>query len=169
MKTKNDYLNLKNAGYLFYIFGILTVFSFFIASCGDDDPQLKGDNYPIDDIAGNWTATDALFSSLEMPYKGSLDVLEEGGTLTLSIQSNGRFTMTIMLPGEANQVFTGQLGFDEEWLAVSYDEEPGEYDYYYFDLNDSKTILTIRGDSTYDFDDDGVEDLAALSFILSRN
>ena len=170
MKTLNHYLTLKKAGHLIYLSAILTVFSIFFTCCGEDDePKLKGDKYSISDIAGNWTATQAFFSSIEVPHKGSLDVLGEGGTLTLSIKDNGRFTLTIILPGEANQVFSGQLGFDEEWLAVSYDEDPGEYDYMFFELNATKTELTIRGDAGYDFDDDNIEDLASMDLVLKRD
>ena len=112
---------------------------------------------------------EATFSSLDQPYKGGIDIIKEGGTLKLAIQNNGRFTFTIMLPGEPDQVTTGQLGFDEEWLAVSYDDDPGEYDYLFFDLNADKSILTIRGNGGYDFDDDGTEDIATMSFILERD
>ncbi len=170
MKAKTYYLILKKTGYLFCLSVFFSVFSIFI-SCGgeDDDPQLEGDKYSITDIAGNWTATQAIFSSTEVPNKGTLDIIGEGGSLTFSIQNNGRFVITIMLPGEANQVFTGQLGFDEEWLAVSYDEDPGEYDYLFFELNADKTNLTIRGEGTYDFDDDGMEDLAFIDLVLMRN
>ena len=170
MKTKTYCLILKKTGYLFYLGAILAVFSIFIA-CGDedDDPKLEGDKYSIADIKGNWTATQAIFSSIDVPNKGFLDIIDEGGSLTLAIQDNGRSKLTIILPGEANQVINGQLGFDEEWLAVSYDSDPGEYDYLFFELNDIKTILTIIGDGGYDFDDDGIEDLASMHFVLTRD
>jgi hypothetical protein len=162
MKTKNRPL--------IFITGFLTVCLFFLTcSCNKDEPKLQGDNYSIGDIAGDWTATEATFSSLENPYKGGIDIINEGGTLKLVIQNNGRFTFTIILPGEPDQVTTGQLGFDEEWLAVSYDDDPGEYDYLFFDLNADKSILTIRGNGGYDFDDDGTEDFATMSFILERD
>jgi len=162
MKTKNRPL--------FFITGVLIICVFFLTcSCNKDEPKLQGDNYSISDISGNWTAMEATFSSLDQPYKGGIDIIKEGGTLKLAIQNNGRFTFTIMLPGEPDQVTTGQLGFDEEWLAVSYDDDPGEYDYLFFDLNADKSILTIRGNGGYDFDDDGTEDIATMSFILERD
>ena len=170
MKTKTYCLIIKKTGHLFYLCATIAVFSIFFTRCGeDDDPKLEGDKYSIADIKGNWIATQAIFSSIEVPNKGLLDIIDEGGSLTLSIQDNGRFTLTIILPSETNQVFTGQLGFDEVWLAVSYDENPGEYDYLFFELNAGKTNLTIRGDGTYDFDDDGIEDLASIDLVLMRN
>lgn len=169
MKTRQLCLNPKCVLDLFFLSLIMPALS-VLSSCGvEDEPQLEGDNYSIQDIAGNWTATDAGFTSMEEPYKGSLDVIGEGGSLTISIQNNGRFVLTIKLPSEADQVFPGQLGFDEEWLAVSYDDDPGEYEYHFFSLNADKTVLTIRGTGGYDFDDDGVEDLASFSFILDKD
>ncbi len=153
---------------LIFVIGIVVVCSFFI-TCNKDEPKLEGINYSISDIAGNWTATEATFSSLGNPYKGGIDIIQEGGSLKLGIQNNGRFTFTIILPGEADQITTGQLGFDEEWLAVSYDDDPGEYDYLFFDLNDDKSILTISGEGGYDYDEDGEEDHSIMSFILNRD
>lgn len=170
MKTQQSHPLLKKIGHLLFFASVLVLLS-FIMSCSDEDenPPLEGDTYNINDISGNWTATEAGFTSTGVPNKGSVDVMDEGGTLTLSIQSNGRFTLTIKLPQKADQVFTGQLGFDEEWLAVSYDEAPGDYEYHYFDLNADKTVMTIRGQGTYDFDEDSEEDPASFSFILMKN
>lgn len=171
MKTFNSKLKPARISFLIYLCLTLSALCFF-ASCldeGDEEPSLQGDKYGINDIAGTWLAMQALFTGLDTPYKGSLDVIDEGGTLTLKIETNGRFKVTIVLPGEANMVFSGQLGFDEEWLAMAYDDEPEEYYYHYFDLNDTKTELTIRGDGWLDLDDDGVEDYVSINLILSKN
>jgi hypothetical protein len=170
MKALNVFQGTKIIAFLLY-FTCITILILISGSCSqeDDTPALQGDNYSINDISGKWIAMQAGFTSMEVPDKGFLDVIAEGGTLTITIQSNGRFSMTIVLPQKPDQVFTGQLGFDEEWLAVSYDEAPGDYDYHYFDLNADKTVLTIRGQGTYDFDEDGEEDSASFSFILAKS
>lgn len=170
MKTNNSEHKPAQISFLIFLcFTILT--SCFFSSClkEDEGPSLQGDNYGINDIAGTWTATEAFFSSLETPYKGSLDVIDEGGSLTFKIETSGRYKITIVLPGEPNQVFEGKLGFDEEWLAISYDDDPGEYDYHFFELNGAKSVLTIRGDGYLDLDDDGIEDMVSISLILSKN
>jgi len=150
---------------------ILIIFSFFLIACpGDEDePSLEGSEYSISDITGNWTATLALFSSLDPDLIATVDIIDEGGTLKLVVQSNGNFTITITLPGEPLQVIKGKFGFEEEYLTVSYEDDPGEYDYFFIDMNDAKTQLTIRGDGTYDFDDDGDEEMSSINLELVKD
>ncbi len=140
----------------------------FACSEGDDEPGLEGTNYSISDIVGNWTAIEALFISLEPDNNGSLDIIDEGGTLKMSVQSDGKFTITISLPGEPAEVTKGKFGFEEEWLTVSYDDDPGEYDYFYIGL-DANDILTLRGQGYYDFEDDGTEELTSINLVLEKD
>ena len=166
MKTNHSKLN--PAHFIIICFSCFAMCFFAACVQDDDEPSLEGDNYGIDDLAGTWLATEAFFSSLETPHKGSLDVIDENGSLTFKVESNGRFTVTIVLPGEPNMTFTGQLGFDEEWLAMAYDDEPDEYYYHFFELNDDKSIMTIRGEAYIDLDDDGVEDFVSMNMTFSK-
>ena len=154
---------------LIYNITLIIICSFLFA-CQDEEegPTLNG-KYNMSDLAGNWTATEALFSSLDQDYKGSMNIIQEGGSLTMNVQNDGKFTINIVIPGEPNEVFKGKLGFEEEWLTVSYDTEPDDYEYFFIELNDDKSILTLRGEGTYDFDDDGMEDLSSINLILERN
>jgi hypothetical protein len=54
-------------------------------------------------------------------------------------------------------VFTGNMGFDEEWLAVEYDTYPGEYEYYDIEYDDHN--LHIGANSEFDFDGDGTDEI----------
>lgn len=139
---------LKNAGFgLLSLFLVLT-FAFF-TSCNDDD-EMSSEG--VDEIAGTWTATSASFNGI--------DVVAEGGSVTLIIQSNGKFTLTLQRPGESNMVFTGRLGFDEQWLEVEYDSDPGEYEYY--SITYDATHLHIGANSEFDFDGDGVDEFVVF-------
>ena len=102
----------------------LLVFSFiFVLVYNSCDNKNDGfSNEGVEEIAGMWTATRATFNGV--------DVVEEGGAVLLEIQKNGRFVFTIQRKGKQNLVFTGRLGFDEEWLAVEYDSNQGEIEYY---------------------------------------
>ena len=149
---------------------LLLILSFFIIGCQDEDePSLEGSKYSISDIAGNWTASFALFSSLEAGNPASLDIIDEGGSLKMTVTSKGEFTITISIPGEPDEIVKGQFGFEDEWLAVSYDDAPGEYDYFFIDMNSSKTKLTLRGEGSYDFDDDGDEELSSINLELDKD
>jgi len=122
---------------------VITPLTFFVA-CSDDEPSTER----VSEIAGTWTATSATFNGI--------DVVSEGGSVSLVIQNNGRFTFTIKRPGRDDMVFTGKLGFDEEWLAVEYDTNPGEYEYY--DITYDENNLHIGANSEFDFDGNGTDE-----------
>jgi hypothetical protein len=142
---KSIYLTAKKKTGLALLFiAVIAPLAFLVACSNDDEFSTEG----ISDIAGTWTATSATFNGI--------DVIEEGGSVTLTIQNNGRFTFKIKRPGRDEMVFTGRLGFDEEWLAVEYDTYPGEYEYY--DIEYDAHNLHIGANSEFDFDGDGTDE-----------
>ncbi len=158
----NKYFHLKNKLILF-ITAILAVFTLF-SSCsdGDEDFSQTGTNLSVTDIAGSWTATSATFSGPEF-----FDLLADGGTVTLVIQNNGHFTFTMKVPGEPDEVSTGKLGFDGEFLVVIFDDDPGEEASFFISLVNN--ILTLRGQTEMDLDGNGKEDFGILELIMKRN
>ena len=133
----------KKTGLALLFIVVIAPLTFFVA-CNDDEPSTER----VSEIAGTWTATSATFNGI--------DVVLEGGSVTLVIQNNGRFTFTIKRPGRDDMVFTGKLGFDEQWLAVEYDTNPGEYEYY--DITYDEHNLHIGANSEFDFDGDGMDE-----------
>lgn len=135
----------------------------FLVGCEDDDDDFSssGNTLSISDIQGNWIATSATFTAPEFT-----DILAEGATVTLSIQSNGRFTFTMMMPGEPDDVTTGKLGFDGDFLAVRFDDEDEEASFFISLINQ---ILTLRGQTELDLDGNGVDDFGILELIMERN
>ncbi len=158
---KNFQLQARKVLFLF-----ITVFAIFITftSCGGDDDEdfsATGTNLSIADISGSWIATSASFSAPE-----NIDILAEGGIVTLVIQPNGKFTFTLKYPGEADEVSTGKLGFDGEWLAVRFDDDPEEASFFISLVNN---ILTLRGQVELDLDRNGVDDFGILEMIMIRS
>lgn len=152
------------------IFSLLLFLSLLLtAACSSDDEDfsLEGDNFSISDIAGSWIATSAVFDIAGTGPSQRIDVVEEGGTVTLVIQNNGRFTLTVTQVGEAPEVTTGRLGFDEDLLVVSYDDDPDEFEF--FGSQFSGNNLSIQGPAEFDFDGDGTDDPARVSLDLVRN
>ena len=133
---------------------ILAALTFFV-SCKKDGDQI---DERVAEIVGTWTATSASFNGV--------DVVEGGGSVTLEIQNNGRFTFTIIRPGIVVVIFTGKLGFDEEWLEVEYDTDPGEYEYY--DITYDASNLHIGANSEFDFDGDGVDEFVIFFLDMVR-
>ncbi|PRX57902.1 hypothetical protein [Flagellimonas meridianipacifica] len=139
---------------------IVTITSLFVLGCSNDDNgdefdySLEGDNLSIADITGNWTATFAEFELLS-DSNSTIELVSQGGNVTLNIQSNGRFTSTIGFPGEAAEQFSGQLGFFESLLVLLDDEdEPGDEAFLNINLT-SDDVLEVDGILELDFDSDG--------------
>jgi len=142
---KSIYLQVMKKTVLTLLFVIiLAPLTIFVACSDDDEPSTDR----ISEIAGTWTATKATFNGI--------DVVMEGGSVTLAIQSNGKFTFEIERPEKTDMVFTGKLGFDEQWLAVEYDTNPGEYEYY--DITYDAHNLHIGANSEFDFDGNGTDE-----------
>lgn len=150
---------------------IVLASTLFACSVGnaDDDFSLVGTHISVAEIAGNWTATRALFGRSAAGPVQEVDLVAEGGAVTLLIQTNGRFTLTIMRIGEAPEVSTGRLGFDEDLLVVSFDDDPD--DFTFFGISYAEPNLSIRGGAaaTFDFDGDGVEEAADVAFDFVRS
>ena len=133
---------------------VMAPLTIFVSCSDDDEPSTDR----VSEIAGTWTATSASFNGI--------DVVEEGGSVTMVIQSNGRFTFTIKRPEETDMIFTGKLGFDEQWLAVEYDTNPGEYEYY--DITYDAHNMHIGANSEFDFDGDGTDEFVIFFLDMVR-
>jgi len=145
---------MKKTGLALLFFVVLAPLTIFVACSDDDEPSTDR----VSEIAGTWTATSASFNGI--------DVVLEGGSVTMVIQSNGRFTFTIKRPEETDMVFTGKLGFDEQWLAVEYDTNPGEYEYY--DITYDAHNLHIGANSEFDFDGNGTDEFVIFFLEMVR-
>jgi hypothetical protein len=154
MKNSIYFHAMKALGLALLFVAVMAPLTFFVACSNDDEPSTE----KISEIAGTWTATSATFNGI--------DVVLEGGSVTLAIQSNGKFTFTIRRPGRNDMVFTGKLGFDEQWLAVEYDTNPGEYEYY--DITYDAHNLHIGANSEFDFDGNGTDEVVIFFLEMVR-
>jgi len=156
--------NIKNfTGIIFLGISILFI------QCGEDDEEfpLDGTILSMDEISGNWEATMVEFSSAAAGPVQTVEIIGAGGSFTLTIQTNGRFTMNLSIPGTTTEITGGQLGFDEELLVVIYDEDPDEWEYFGIMLNNDELLLT--GPGTFDFDGDNIDESAFVALELERN
>ncbi|WP_222983810.1 hypothetical protein [Flagellimonas meishanensis] len=145
----------------------LLLLLFFVLSCSDDDgTSLEGTDISISDIQGNWNAIRAIFGLAGEGPVVEFDVLEEGGSATLAIQANGRFTLTLNIPGEGVDTITGQMSFDEDLLVVEFDDSPGESEF--FGIQSTATTLSINGPAEFDFDGDGTDEPAEVELDFVR-
>ncbi len=155
--------------------GALLLLTLSLANCAkddDDDPfALEGPGgINMNDMAGNWVAQEAVFSRLAGGPASSIDVVELGGGLSMAIQADGRFTVTLILPDGSSETSTGRMGFFEDILNISFDDDPEEWESYAYELDEPN--LTIEGGPVYeaiDFDSDGVAEDANISLYLIRD
>ncbi|WP_411030049.1 hypothetical protein [Spongiimicrobium sp. 3-5] len=174
MKSKTVYPRLKNIRYGCYLTFFLILF-FNLSSCRSDESEgpdcsLTGANFSVSDISGNWTATRAVFSLTATGPVQEVDIVAEGGSATLSIQSNGRFTLSILEAGEPNDTSSGNLCIDIDILVVSFDgDAPEDYDFFGIDFIQGSNNMTIGGPAEFDFNDDGTLQPANIQLDLIRS
>ncbi len=136
----------------------------------EDDFSLVGTETSVAALTGNWNATQGIFSSASAGPASQTDVVANGGSLTLNIQSDGRFTLTITKQAESPALSTGQLGFDEDLLVVYFDEDPDDFEF--FAIAHNEPNLSISGGNgaiDFDFDGNGTDEPANVDFEFIRN
>ncbi len=152
-----------------YLITLLLVIFSCSSDEDEDDFSLNGTNTSIAALAGNWNATSAIFGFAGEGPVMEYDVVAEGGSAALNIQSNGRFTLTIIQPGQSPENTTGDLRFDEDLLVVFFDDDPGEWEYFSITHNEPNlSISDSNATGEFDFDGDGILDPANLYFEFVR-
>ncbi len=153
-----------------YIFLITLISLFYTCNSEDDESALSKDGpFLISELAGTWEATKAQFSVNTV----SVDVVEEGGTAQMSVQSDGRFTLTMDPVDRDAYTVSGEM-FWEEWqqtfyFAIVWDDYPDDWDTYGHTYNG--TTLSLNGGTgtgEYDFDNDGNMESCSVHFIFIR-
>jgi hypothetical protein len=155
------------------IFLFVPLFAFLVLSCSSDDTDelvKVGGPFEISELAGNWEATSANFSDGDTNF---LDIIDEGGTVSLTVQSSGRFTLTIDPADRPAYTVSGEM-FWEKWegnyyFAIEWANYPGDWDTYGATLN--ATTFTLNGgfeSGEYDFDNDGTFETASIRFTFVR-
>ncbi|MBO0329275.1 hypothetical protein [[Muricauda] lutisoli] len=155
---------------LYFLFIGLISLSISCSKSDDEDELTKDGPFPISELSGNWEATKAQFSVSST----SVDIVEDGGTVTMSVQASGRFTLTLNPVDRDAYAVTGEI-FWEEWqgsyyFAVAWDDEPNDWDTYGHTYDG--TTLSINGgpdSGDYDFDNDGDLESCSIHFIFVRS
>ena len=151
-----------------------TVVILFVAtSCGEDDSELvkEGGDFAISELAGNWEATSAFFS--RDSDNVSVDIVADGGSLSLTVQSSGTCTFTVNPVDRDAYTVGGEMFWElyegEYYFAIEWDDYPGDWASYGATLTD--TIFTMNGGpdtGEYDFDNEGTPDSARIGFAFVK-
>ncbi|MCX2719944.1 hypothetical protein [Lentiprolixibacter aurantiacus] len=156
----------------------LFLFAFLLLSCSSDDEDAKvneGPSYAISDLAGTWIATEIRFSycGSGTVEPSSVDIIAEGATATMVVQTTGRFTLTITFPDDVDdEIITGKMYFENgEFFAIQFDDDPPDDPTYFGDTLSGNTFTLNGGPETaeFDFDDDGNEECASVYLKFVRD
>ncbi|MGI9546146.1 MAG: hypothetical protein ACR2MM_02830 [Flavobacteriaceae bacterium] len=155
-----------------HILVLSSFFTFLLFSCNSDDEgdviSDTGPDFSISDLVGTWNATDLVFTysgDAPIPDPSFYDLIAEGGTASVTVQSNGRFTLTVNPAGFNSETFSGLMYFEDgEFFAIQFDDDPPD-DPTYFGESLVGDIFTLNGGpdtAEWDFDDDGNDDPASV-------
>ncbi len=145
---------------------------FFVFACsskGEEEELTMEGPFNISELAGSWNSTSASF----VGNTSSVNVVGDGGTLTMTVQSNGRFSMNIDPVDQNSYSVSGKM-FWEKWegefyFAIEWDKYSGDWDTYGATLIENQFTLNGGGDSgEYDFDGDGSFESASISITFER-
>lgn len=129
----------------------------------------EGGPFEISELTGNWEATSATFSNGNM----FMDIIDQVGSVSMSVQSSGRFTLNIDPSDRPAYAVSGEM-FWEKWegkyyFAIEWADYPGDWDTYGATLTTSTFSINGGSDSgEYDFDNDGTFETASIGFSFVR-
>lgn len=171
LTTHFKYNIMKTLGKLFLF---APVFAFLLFSCSKDETDAlvkEGGPFKISELAGSWEATSAFF--VRDSDNMSVDIIGDGGTISITIQSSGRFTLTIDPADRAAYTVTGEMFWEEfegnYFFAMEWDDYPGDWDTYGATL--SGTTFSINGSfdtAEYDFNNNGTFESASINMVFIK-
>ncbi len=141
-------------------------------SCGSDEEEeglTKDGPFQISELSGTWEATQAQFSANTV----SVDVVADGGSVVMTVQSNGRFTVTIDPVDRQAYTVSGEM-FWEQWqgsyyFAIVWAGDPDDWDTYGHTYDGATLTLNGGADTgEYDFNNDGSMESCTVHFKFDR-
>jgi len=130
-------------------------------ACGDDKTGPSAAS-----LVGTWDATVAEFYLLSDPTVRVEAISESGATVTVVFEADNSFTVTIVVPGDPDNIIDGTWSMGGDVLTLVPTGSSGNIQ---FDASLSNDILNLSGGHVdYDVDDDGTDDDAGLNLVLER-
>jgi hypothetical protein len=121
-------------------------------------------NVPAE-VVGNWEASGYIISNNANPTD-FVELISEGYNLYLSIQSNGAYSSTLTYPNEPDNTETGTATFINNTVTIDpSDDDPFTMGY---QVTADSILTFIDANSTFDFDDDGMDEAATETIILVK-
>ena len=155
-----------------------TVLIAFVAfSCSKDESESElvkeGGPFAISELTGNWEATTAGF--LRISDNLWVDIVWDGGSVSLTVQSSNRCTFTIDPVDREAYTVGGEMFWGlyegEDALAIVWNDSPDDRSSFRsIELTDTTFNLGCSSEcAEYDFNNNGTSETADLSFEFIRN
>ena len=146
-------------------------------SCGEDEDEesellKEGGPFEISELAGNWKATTTYF--LRISDNLLVEIVGDGGSLSLAVQSSGKCTFTIDPVNRDAYTVSGEMFWSlydgDEAIAIVWDGNPDERSSFRtFKLIDTTFEFGCSSEcGEYDFNDNGNSETADLGFNFVR-
>jgi len=117
-------------------------------------------------LVGTWTATKAEFTWVANPGT-KVNIVAHGSTVTLVLNADHTYTVTVLTPGEPDDVRTSTWSSSADVLTLN--NAPPMQGEMQFDMSLSGSTLTLTGGHTgFDFNDDQIDEDATLNLVLTK-
>lgn len=133
--------------------------------CQENNQILEADAEIIA-LAGTWNVEVFEYTSATEPPVVR-DLIQEGGSATLDLTTNGAYTLTVVPAGGQPDVTNGFMVVEGSVILVSDTSVPGETTAYDLSFN-GETMTLITTEVGFDFNNDGVSDAATLRLVFER-
>ena len=156
--------------HLYFIIAIFIALLFTCFSCKDSTDADEDDNnttFPTPTVlAGNWIASKVEFTNQENPSQ-KIDISQQGGSASITIETNGHYTFNVLISGETPSVETGTIiGVSSQVIEFRSNNGVTHSRAYTY----STTVFTLQDEySDFDFDGDDTNESATLYIILQRS
>ena len=151
----------------FIPFLLIISFCFILVNCESTSTDPK-ENIPANipaEVVGNWEASNYLISNNANPTD-LVDLIFEGYNLYLSLQTNGTYSSTLTFPNEPDDTETGTATFLNNTVTINpSNDDPFTMTY---QLVTDSILTFIDPNSTFDFDEDGMDEAATETIILVK-
>lgn len=118
----------------------------------------------IDEIAGVWIASNAIYSEIADPTN-RLDLIALGFGVTMNIEPSGDWALLLTVGTNIVDLQVGTMAVDGKLLVIV-DETGTDTGRAY--LEGEQVALQMRGGTEFDFDGDGTAEPAKLNLIMDR-
>ena len=176
MKKTDNYFPIKNS--IKTVIFSMVLISFIALSCSSEDEEAPlvrdGGPFEISELTGSWEAIRANFYSVES--SNNVDIVKQGGSLSLTVQSNGRCTFIVDPADREAITVSGEMFWSsyegDEALAIVWDDSPDErssFQTMWIFLTATNFQLGCSSEcGEYDFNNNGTFEVCDLDFEFIR-